>query len=151
FMKLETQIIRAAILFGPIIGIAFMAMSPAALGQEAAKDPAKDILADGNVKIGPPYMAAPETQVRQDVPKGVMKSFIMDRKESKFYPINDKLKNNPARKVSAYVPNQYVPGKPAAFAVIQDASYIKVLPTILDNMIHDKRLPVIVPIFVANG
>jgi enterochelin esterase-like enzyme len=115
------------------------------------QDPAKDILADGNIKIGPTYTAAPETKVRKDVPKGTMKSFTMDRKDSKFFPIDDKLKNKPTRKVSVYVPSQYVPGTAAAFAVIQDASYIRTLPTILDNMIHDKRLPVIIPIFVANG
>jgi enterochelin esterase-like enzyme len=80
-----------------------------------------------------------------------MKSFVMDRKDSKFFPINDKLRNNPTRKVSVYVPKQYEPGTAAAFAVIQDASYARSLPTILDNMIHDKRLPVIIPIFVANG
>lgn len=146
-MRLKSRT-AATFLFCLAVGTASVLISPAS-GQE--KEPAKDILADGNIKIGPMYMAAPETKVRENVPKGVMKSFTMDRKDSKFYPIDDKLKNNPTRKVSAYVPSQYVKGTPAAFAVIQDASYSKQLPTILDNMIHDKRLPVIIPIFVANG
>jgi enterochelin esterase-like enzyme len=144
-MKAKAAITAVSVL----LGLAFGSVS--ALGQDTGKDPAKDILADGNIKIGPPYAAAPETKVRADVPKGALKSFVMDRKESKFYPIDDKLKNNPTRKVSVYIPSQYVPGTPAAFCVIQDASYIKVLPTILDNMIHDKKLPVIVAVFVANG
>jgi enterochelin esterase-like enzyme len=143
-MKLTPRTLTA-ILFGLMLGLA-----PTAHGQET-KAPAKSILADGDVKISPPYKPAPETVVREGVPKGVMKSFIMDRKESKFYPVNDKLKNKPTREVWVYVPSQYVPGTPAAFAVIQDASYRKVLPTILDNMIHDQRLPVIIPIFVSNG
>src|SRR4051794_945171 len=105
---------------------------PIAMAQEAGKDGAADILADGDYKIGPHYKSAPELMVRDDVPKGVMKSFTMDRKESKIFPIDPKLRGNPTRKVSAYVPKQYVPGTPAAFAVIQDASYIKILPTILD-------------------
>jgi enterochelin esterase family protein len=150
-MKLTTQMTCPAILFGLVFGFVSMWTGPTALGQETAKDPAKDILADGDIKIGPMYTPAPETKVREDVPKGVLKSFTMDRKDSKFFPIDAKLKNKPTRTVSAYVPNQYVPGTPAAFAVIQDASYMKQLPTILDNMIHDKRLPVIIPIFVANG
>src|ERR1022692_2390330 len=150
-MKLKSRITGAAILFGLAIGILSMRIGPTALGQETAKDPAKNILADGDIKIGPPYMAAVETKVRADVPKGMMKSFTMDRKGSKFFPIDEKLKNKPTRKVSVYIPKQYVPGTPAAFAVIQDASYMNQLPTILDNMIHDKRLPVIIPIFVANG
>jgi iron(III)-enterobactin esterase len=149
-MKL-TLPIPGATLFGLVIAMALMGIDPTALGQETGKDPAKDILADGSVKIGPTFITAPETKVRADVPKGVMKSFTMNRKDSKFFPIDDKLKNNPTRKVSVYVPSQYVPGTSAAFAVIQDASYQKQLPTILDNMIHDKRLPVIIPIFVANG
>jgi enterochelin esterase family protein len=149
-MKDKTRVIFAAIPFGLALAVIAL-LGPMALGQEAAKDPAKDILVDGAIKIGPPYTAAPELTVRPDVPKGVMKSFTMDRKESKFFPIEPKLRNNPTRKVSVYIPSQYVPGTAAAFAVIQDASYIRSLPIILDNMIHDKRLPVIIPIFVANG
>src|SRR5207249_21911 len=106
------------ILFGLAVGIL-----PIALGQGTAKDPAKNILADGDVKIAPPFKPAPETEVRPGVPKGTMKSFVMDRKDSKIFPINDKLRNNPTRKVSVYVPSQYVPGTEAAFAVIQDQSY----------------------------
>lgn len=150
-MQPTTRINCAAILLGLALGTIALGVDPAALAQEPAKDPTKDILADGNIKIGPMYKAAPETKVREDVPKGKMKSFTMDRKDSKFYPINDKLKNNPTRKISVYIPSQYVPGTPVAFAVIQDQSFMKLLPTILDNMIHDKRLPVIVAIFVANG
>ena len=150
-MNLNSRIICAATLFGLATGIVSLGVGPTAWGQENAQDPAKDILADGSIKIGPMYVAAPETKARTDVPKGTMKSFTMDRKDSKFFPIDAKLKNNPTRKVSVYVPSQYVPGTAAAFAVIQDASYMKQLPTILDNMIHDKRLPVIIPIFVANG
>jgi iron(III)-enterobactin esterase len=149
-MKLQTRITGAAVLLG-LAMVVSMRCGANALAQDTAKDPAKDILADGNIKIDPPYKPSPETQVREDVPKGTMKSFTMDRKDSKYFPINDKLKNNPTRKVSVYVPSQYVAGSSAAFAVIQDASYQKLLPTILDNMIHDKRLPVIIPIFVANG
>ena len=149
-MKVKTGVSFATFLFGLAL-VVVAQLGPIALGQEAAKDPVKDILADGAIKIGPPYTPAPELKVRPEVPKGVMKSFTMDRKDSKFFPIDPKLRNNPTREISVYVPSQYVPGTAAAFAVIQDASYKKSLPIILDNMIHDKRLPVIVPIFVANG
>src|SRR3954462_5860383 len=104
-MKFTTRITCAAIFFGLALGIALIPMGPTALGQD--RDLAKDILADGNLKIGPTYTPAPETKVRKDVPRGVMKSFTMDRKDSKFYPINAKLKNNPTRKVSVYIPSQY--------------------------------------------
>ncbi len=77
-------------------------------------------------RSAPSTRTRPKPSSRDGVPKGVMKSFTMERKDSKFFPINDKLKNNPTRKVSVYIPSQYVPGTPAAFAVIQDASYMKV-------------------------
>jgi iron(III)-enterobactin esterase len=150
-MYLNLRITFLASLFCLALTLGSLQTGPTASGQVTGKDPTKDTLADGDLKIGPNYEPAPETKPRMDVPKGVMKSFVMDRKDSKFFPINDKLKNKPTRNVSVYTPSQYVPGTPAAFAVIQDQSYMKVLPTILDNMIHDKRLPVIVPIFVANG
>src|SRR5215831_16420285 len=87
-----------------------IALAVAVVSTGRAQDPAKDILADGDVKIAPPYMPAPETQPREGVPKGAMKSFVMDRKDSKIFPINEKLRNNPTRKISVYVPAQYVPG-----------------------------------------
>jgi iron(III)-enterobactin esterase len=127
-----------------------------AKGQQPAKEGAIGPLADGSVTIGPNYTPATELKARQGVPKGAMKSFVLSMKDSKVYPFDAK---NPAfkkapnetRKVSVYVPSQYVPGTPAPFSVIQDASYINILPTILDNMISDKRLPVMLAVFVPNG
>jgi enterochelin esterase family protein len=143
-MKLSLAFRCAAFLFVATLALPL-------ISAQDAQDGAANPLADGDYKIGPTYKAAPELTPRDGVPKGVLKQFTMDRKDSKIFPINDKLKNKPTRQVSVYVPNQYVPGTEAAFCVIQDANHLKILPTILDNMIHDKRLPVIVPIFVANG
>jgi enterochelin esterase-like enzyme len=147
-MKLFSRNCCPAVILGFALATASM---PKAFAQEPAKEKPADILADGDFKIGPPFKDAPELKVRDNVPKGVMKSFTMDRSESKIFPIDPKLKGNPTRKVSVYIPSQYVKGTAAAFAVIQDANHTRILPTILDNMIHDKRLPVIVPIFVSNG
>src|SRR4051812_39801616 len=83
--------------------------TPIAMAQDPSKDGAADILADGEYKIGPNYKSAPELMVRDDVPKGIMKSFTVDRKESKIFPIDPNLRGNPTRKVSVYVPKQYVP------------------------------------------
>jgi iron(III)-enterobactin esterase len=125
-------------------------------GQQPVKAAQLGPLDDGSVTIGPSYTPAPELTARQGVPKGTMKTFVLSMKESKVYPFDAK---NPAfkkapletRTVSVYIPSQYVPGTPAPFSVIQDASYIKILPTILDNMIADKRLPVMLAVFVPNG
>jgi len=125
---------------------------PAAPEKQATLGP----LEDGSITIGPNYKNAPETKAREGVPKGKVKELNISMKESKYYPSSGGGGKkgggtNENRKVSVYVPSQYVPGTPLPFSVIQDASYIQVLPTILDNMINDKRLPIMGAIFVANG
>ena len=75
-------------------------------------------LADGSVTIGPNYAPAPELKVRMDVPKGVVKSFVMNNKESKIFPYDPNSKEglrSETRTVSVYIPSQYVPGTPAPF------------------------------------
>lgn len=105
---------------------------------------------DGNYSIGPTYAPAPEQTAREGVPHGKVIEFTMDSAESKFYPgVDGPFK----RAVSVYVPAQYVAGKPAAVIVSCDAYGARnnQLPNILDNMIADKRLPVIVAVMIANG
>ena len=58
------------------------------------------------------------------------------------------------RQVAVYVPARYVAGTPAPFIVAQDgmsAHYRGNLPPILDNLIHEKRVPPIVAVMVHNG
>jgi iron(III)-enterobactin esterase len=88
--------------------------------------------------------------VREDVPHGKVVQFTMDSADSKFYPgVNAPFK----REVYVYVPSQYVAGTAAPAIVSADAYGAKnnQLPTILDNMIADHRLPVMLAIMIANG
>ena len=72
------------------------------------------------------------------------------------------------RQVAVYVPAGYVPNTPAPFIVVQDErSYIQedappgpdgkprtdlpFLPVMLDNLIHEKRIPSIVAVLLAPG
>jgi enterochelin esterase family protein len=113
--------------------------------------------ADGDFVIGPPYAPAPELTVKDDVPKGTIQEFTMDSKDSKIYP--GIARNQPGvvpytRQVAVYVPAQYVKGTPAPFIVAQDGmsqTYRGNLPPILDNLIHEKRIPPIVAVMVHNG
>ena len=82
----------------------------------------------------------------------------MDSKDSKIYP--GIARNQPGavvpytRQVAVYVPAQYKPGTPAPFIVAQDGmspTYRGNLPPILDNLIHEKRIPAIVAVMVHNG
>jgi enterochelin esterase family protein len=103
---------------------------------------------DGNFKIAPPYADAPELKLKEGVPVGTIHEFTLKSEDSKIYP---GLNGPYRRKVLVYVPKQYVAPKPAPFIVIQDAMTAKDLPKILDNMIHEKRLPVMIAIFIASG
>jgi len=112
---------------------------------------------DGDYSIGPAYTPAPEQTPRDDVPKGKIVKFTMDSADSKFYPGISK--TNPGvvvpykRNVTVYIPSQYVPGTPAPFILTHDAQGARnnQLPTILDNMIADYRLPVMVAVMVQSG
>jgi iron(III)-enterobactin esterase len=104
---------------------------------------------DGNFIIGPNYSPAPELTPHANVPRGAIHEFTMESTESKIYP---GLTGPYHRKVFVYVPAQYKPGKAAPFIIIQDGhNYLKWMPTILDNMIADHRLPAMVAVMINSG
>lgn len=129
------------------------------------------INANGNFIIGPTHSPAPEMVVRDDVPKGTVHEFVMESKDSKIYPGIARDKDtfgtpdpdNPAklivttshpapytRKLAVYVPQQYKPGKEAPFIVGADGPD-PLLFTALDNLIAQKRVPVMIAISIGNG
>jgi enterochelin esterase-like enzyme len=123
---------------------------------------------DGNFILGSTHPAAPETIVYEGVPQGAVYEFTMDSKDSKIYPgiaregfprpdPDDPTKlvvnSHPApytRKMAVYVPKQYVPGTEAPFLVGADGPD-RSLFTTLDNLIAQKRVPVIIAISIGNG
>ncbi len=105
---------------------------------------------DGDYFIGPNYVPVPEQTAREGVPKGKIVKFTMDSAESKIFPGQ----SGPfQRAVAVYIPSQYVPGTPAPFIVSADQWGLgrNQLPTILDNMIADHRLPVMLAVMTANA
>jgi enterochelin esterase family protein len=114
-----------------------------------ADDAPTGILADGDFAIRPPYTDAAELTVKDGVPRGTLHTFTMTSQDSKLYP---GLTGPYQRKVAVYVPNQYQEGTAAPFIVVQDGmSYVRTMPKILDNLIHERRLPVLIAIFIASG
>jgi enterochelin esterase family protein len=105
--------------------------------------------------IGPKYNDAPEIKVHPGVPKGKVHHFIMKSRDSKIYKGIAKGKRTTVpyeRKVWVYVPEQYKKGDPAPFIIAQDGSwYHDVLPKTLDNLIHEKRVPVMIAIMINSG
>ena len=58
------------------------------------------------------------------------------------------------RSVAVYIPAQYVAGTPAPFIVVQDGynpKYHYSVPTALDNLIHQKKVPVMLAVLVHHG
>lgn len=126
---------------------------------------------DGNFIIGPTHPPAPETIVQDGVPQGTVIKFTMSSADSRIYPgiardpgtFGSPDPNDPSnlivttshpapytRNVSVYVPKQYVPGTAAPFIVGADGPD-QLLFTTLDNLIAQKRVPVMVAISIGNG
>ena len=127
--------------------------------------------AEGNFIVGPTHNPAPETLVQDGVPQGTIFNLTMNSADSKIYAgiardpgtfgtpdPNDPAKlivttSHPApytRKVAVYVPKQYVPGTAAPFIVGADGPD-QLLFTTLDNLIAQKRVPVMIAISIGNG
>jgi iron(III)-enterobactin esterase len=127
--------------------------------------------ADGNFILGGTHDPAPEMTVQAGVPHGAVYEFTMDSAQSKIYPgiareagtfgtpdPADPAKlvvttSHPApytRRVTVYVPAQYVPGTVAPFIVGADGPD-RALFTALDNLIAEHRVPVMIAISISNG
>jgi iron(III)-enterobactin esterase len=125
---------------------------------------------DGDFIIGPTHSPAPE-MTAQDLTHGSIVEFTMSSADSKYYPgiardkgtfgtttPNDQAKlvvttSHPApytRKVTVYVPNDYVPGSVVPFIVGADGPD-RMLFTALDGLIPEHKLPVMVAVSIGNG
>ena len=126
--------------------------------------------ADGNFILGPTHSPAPEMTVQEGVPQGDVFNFTMESADSKIYPgiareANTFPKPDPTdptkvvvashpapytRRVAVYIPKQYVPGTAAPFIVGADGPD-RLLFTALDNLIAQRRVPVMIAISIGNG
>lgn len=126
---------------------------------------------DGDFIIGPTHTRAPEMTVHEGVPQGTVSTLTMKSADSKIYPgiareprtFGTSDPSNPAklivttshpapytRKVTVYVPKQYVPGTAAPFIVGADGPD-KSLFTALDNLIAQHKVPVMIAVSISNG
>ncbi len=126
---------------------------------------------DGDFVIGPTHPQAAEMAIQPDVPQGTIHHLTMHSTDSQIYPGIAREPNtfgavDPAdpsklivttshaapytRRVAVYVPRQYVPGTAAPFIVGADGPD-KLLFTALDNLISQKKLPIMIAISIGNG
>src|SRR5205823_11776097 len=87
------------------------------------------------------YVPGPDSQERPDVPKGYVTKYSWN--ESKIYP-------GTVRDYWVYVPKQYDGSKPACVFVCQD-NILYEAPTVFDNLIYKKEMPVTIGIFIQPG
>jgi len=87
------------------------------------------------------YPVDPVSKERPGVPKGEVLKFVFD--QSKIFP-------GTWREYWVYVPAQYKPDAPACVYVNQDGIQWKA-PTVFDNLIHEKEMPVTIGVFVMHG
>ena len=121
--------------------------APSASGSASADDPGTD--GDGSFMIGPSYSDAPEYKRGAGVPQGKTFTFTFAAKDSVIYP------KAIDRKVTVYVPRQYMTGTLAAVMVVQDGvdfyGFDSAMPPVFDNLISKGSIPPVVCVFVGNG
>jgi enterochelin esterase-like enzyme len=127
--------------------------------------------ADGNFIIGPTHDVPAETSGQGGIPQGTEIEFTMNSSDSKIYPGVARDANtfgtvdpadpaklvvttsHPAayaRKVTVFVPKQYVAGSVAPFIVGADGPD-QLLFSALDNLIAQHKVPVMIAISIGNG
>ena len=129
----------------------------------------------GDWLVGPGYIPAPELEVIEGVPQGRIIQFVMDSADSDFYPgiartekgtvdpenpktlIVDTFAQPYERLVTVYVPRQYEVGTITPFIIYHDgpkksgSAAAHRLPRVLNNLIHQQRVPPMVAILLAYG
>jgi enterochelin esterase family protein len=126
---------------------------------------------EGNFIIGPTHTPAPEMTAQPGVPQGTVCNLTMSSTDSPMYPgiardagtFGTPDPADPARlivttsrpapytrRVAAYVPAQYVAGTPLPFIVGADGPDASLF-TALDNLIAQKRVPVMAAVSIGNG
>jgi enterochelin esterase family protein len=127
-------------------------------GAGAPREPRPTPTADGEFTIKPAWANAAELIVDNSIPHGTLHKFTMKSEDSKIYKGISREKPGAVvpyeRPVAVYIPAQYVPGTPAPFIVVQDGynpKYHLTVPTILDNLIAAKRVPVMIAVLVQHG
>jgi len=148
----------------------------AAIGAGFAALAAHPAWSQQDSEIGPDYADAPEMAVNPAVPHGAIHELLMQSADSSIFPGIVRIESDitarrdafgnriaaPAEQISAagpyerhvwvYVPQQYVPGRPAPFMVVQDGhSYETRMPDVLDNLIAAHRLPAMILVMLDSG
>ncbi len=87
------------------------------------------------------YTPGPDSRRQPNVPAGKLFSFTLEN--SKIYP-------GTTRQITVYIPAQYAPGKPACLYIGLDNLAFEA-PTVFDNLIAQRAMPVTIAVGVSPG
>jgi sugar lactone lactonase YvrE/predicted alpha/beta superfamily hydrolase len=87
------------------------------------------------------YPPGPDSKKQEGVPQGEVAKYTFEN--SRIFP-------GTWREYWVYVPKQYDPARPACVFVCQDGIQYQA-PTVFDNLIHKKEMPVTIGVFVMHG
>src|SRR5438874_735326 len=90
---------------------------------------------------GEEYNPGPDSKQQEGVPKGDVTKFTFEK--SNIFP-------GTTREYWIYVPKQYDPATPACLHVNQDGIQF-LAPTVFDNLIHKKEMPITIGVFIMHG
>ncbi len=99
------------------------------------------LLAFTSVRAADDYEPGPDSKPQPGVPKGEVLKFSFE--QSKIFP-------GTYRDYWVYVPAQYQADQPACLYVNQDGVQWQA-PTVFDNLIHKKEMPVTIGVFLMHG
>jgi enterochelin esterase family protein len=117
-------------------------------GQEPSATAPKKEQPAGKV-VPKKYQLGPDSLPQEGVPRGKLEGPFLFNKSKVFA--------NTTHKYWIYVPSQYDPVKPACVLVFQDGARainpngVLRVPTVMDNLIHRKEMPVTIGIFITPG
>jgi iron(III)-enterobactin esterase len=124
-------------------------------------------LDNGNFTMGPTHTRHPLMTQLEGVPRGRRETFQITSAESKIYPgiareganTNDPTNPNKLivttrpqpwnRTITVYIPAQYVPGTEVCLLVTADNGTQPM--AVLDNLIHQKKVPIQICVAIPNG
>jgi enterochelin esterase-like enzyme len=108
----------------------------------------------GNFKIAPAttWADVPAMTTKEGIPTGTVTMFTMKSEDTQMYP---GVRGPYVRNVWVYVPAGYVPGTVLPLMIDHDGRADAVIQSqlivVMDNLIAQKRLPMMAGVFIANG
>ena len=124
------------------------------LPDAVAVDVAPPLDKDGNFKVAPEtrWADVPPITVKEGTPRGVVSTFAVKSQDTQMFPgVNGPY----VRNIWVYVPAGYTPGKELPLMVDHDGRAEAVIQSqliaVMDNLIAEKRLPMMAAVFIANG